>query len=134
MRRIAAILVVIILAQMVSSLQTIIVQEGELVNLVPSAYDPDNEPLTYNFSAPLQPNGSWQTSYGDVGSYNVTVTVSDGKTTAANTILLIVEKKEEPPAIESFSPAETLAMDEGNTQKFEVKASDLNKDPLQYSW
>ena len=48
---------------------------------------------------------------------------------------MIVNKKEEAPTIDSAKPIESgLTLDETQSIEFSVEASDLNKDPLSYSW
>lgn len=125
----------ILFAQITISLTEIKVKETELVNLEPKATDPDKEQLTYTFSPPLDKDGKWQTSYGDAGTYDTTVTVSDGELNSSEHILLIVEKKEEAPVIESFYPVEgEININEGDSAHFGITAYDLNKDTLNYVW
>lgn len=114
----------------------VVVQETDLVNLVPMAEDPDKDTnLIFTYTSPLDENGRWQTTYGDIGEYTVTVTVSDGQVTTTRDVLIIVNKKEESPAIDSSKPIETaLQIDETEAINFDVEASDLNKDPLSYQW
>lgn len=113
----------------------IVVQETDLVNLVPKADDPDKDKLVFTFTSPLDENGAWQTAYGDSGEYTVTVTVSDGESTTSRDVLIIINKKEESPVIDSAKPIESaLTVDETQSVDFSVKASDLNKDPLTYGW
>lgn len=114
----------------------IVTQETSLVSLSPSAEDPDKESnLVFTFTSPLNENGEWQTTYGDAGEYTVTITVSDGESATARDVLIIVNKKEETPAIDSARPIESgLQIDETQSLEFNVKASDLNKDILAYAW
>ena len=114
----------------------IVAEETELVSLSPKAEDPDKETnLAFTFTSPLNENGEWQTAYGDSGEYTVTVTVSDGESITARDVLIIVNKKEETPTIDSAKPIESgLTIDETQAVDFSAAASDLNKDPLSYSW
>ncbi len=49
--------------------------------------------------------------------------------------MIIVNKKEESPTIDSSKPIESgLEADETQSVDFSVEASDLNKDPLSFSW
>jgi len=115
--------------------KVIIVKETDLVNLVPNAYDPDKDLLKYTFTSPLDSEGKWQTTYGDAGQYTITVTASDGELSSSKEVLLIVNKKEEPPTITASEPDSTsLEANENSQIKFSVTATDLNKDTLQYSW
>ena len=113
----------------------IIVQETDFVSLEPDATDPDGDPLTYTFTSPLDEGGAWQTTYGDEGEYTVTITASDGDLSASQDVLVIVNRKEEAPVIDSVIPEETtLDIKEDNIIEFSVSASDLNDDELYYEW
>ena len=113
----------------------IIVEETELVSLVPKAEDPDQDILTFTFTSPIDDDGEWQTTYGDSGEYTVTVTASDGLLTASKEILIIVNRKEEAPVFDSFNPVDTaVEIDETDAIEFDVDASDLNDDVLRYIW
>ena len=114
----------------------IVVQETDLVSLSPQAEDPDkNTNLVFTFTSPLDENGEWQTKYGDAGEYTITVTASDGESTTSREVLVIVNKKEEAPTINVARPIESaLVIAETEGIDFSVEASDLNKDPLTYSW
>lgn len=114
----------------------IVVQETELISLIPKAEDPDKDTsLVFTFTSPLDDNGKWQTTYGDAGEYTITVTASDGELTTTKDVLIIVNKKEEAPTIDISKPIETgLVIDETQAIDFSVAASDLNKDVLSYAW
>ncbi|MBI4439459.1 hypothetical protein HY638_00645 [Candidatus Woesearchaeota archaeon] len=113
----------------------IIVNETQLVRIEPEAFDPDNDKLAFSYSFPLDQNGRWQTTYGDEGEYTVTLTASDGQFSVSKDILIIVNKKEEPPQIDSFAPAEkAVKVNEDSSVLFAVNASDLNKDKLSFEW
>lgn len=115
--------------------KVIIVEETELISLKPKATDPDADKLTFTYTTPLNKDGKWQTGYGDAGEYTITVTVSDGQLSATKDVLVIVNKKEEVPVIDEALPEEqTLGATENSKLTFSVKASDLNKDILTYSW
>ncbi|MEK6808530.1 MAG: hypothetical protein AABY14_02485 [Nanoarchaeota archaeon] len=117
------------------SLQEIIVQETENVSLHPDIFDPDGDELTYTFSYPLDSQGKWQTNYGDAGTYNVTMTVSDGVAIATENISLIVKKKEEVPIFEKIQPnLDTMDIKENDVMGFNIEVHDLNNDQLQYTW
>ena len=94
----------------------IIVEETELVNLKPVASDPDADKLDFTYSSPLDEAGKWQTTYGDMGEYTVTITASDGELTSSRDALLIVNKKEEPPMIEEQTPEEVAQEIEENSE------------------
>ena len=113
----------------------IIVEETETISLVTQAEDPDADVLIFTYTSPLDEEGEWQTTYGDAGEYTVTVTASDGELTASKEVLIIVNRKEESPTLDSFSPEDTaIEIDETDTVTFDVLASDLNNDILSYIW
>ena len=114
----------------------IVVQETDLVDLVPKAEDPDkNTDLAFTFTSPLNDKGQWETKYGDAGEYTITVTASDNELTTSRDVLLIVNKKEESPKIDGAKPIESaLIIDEMQAVDFTIQASDLNKDTLTYEW
>ena len=114
----------------------VVVQETDLVSLVPKADDPDKDTnLVFTFTSPLNEKGEWQTTYGDSGEYTVTVTASDGESITSREVLIIVNKKEETPTIDSSKPIESgLTIDETQSVEFGIEASDLNNDPLTYGW
>ncbi|MDP6648002.1 MAG: Ig-like domain-containing protein [Candidatus Woesearchaeota archaeon] len=113
----------------------LVVQETDLISLIPKAEDPDRDDLTFTFTSPISDAGEWQTIYGDSGEYTITVTVSDGELATTRDVLIIVNKKEESPTIDSAWPIESgLVIDETESIDFSVVASDLNNDPLSYSW
>ena len=114
----------------------IVVQETDLVSLSPEAEDPDSDTsIVFTFTSPLDENGEWQTTYVDSGEYTITVTASDGESTTSRDVLIIVNKREESPVIDVARPIEsTLAIDETQGVDFSAESSDLNNDPLTYSW
>lgn len=115
--------------------KAIIVKETDMVSLKPQASDPDKDKLSFSYTTPLDKEGKWQTTYGNAGEYKITITASDGQLSTTKDVLLIVNKKEEPPVIdESIPKEEALTAKENSKLEFSVKASDLNKDPLKYSW
>jgi PKD repeat protein len=115
--------------------KVLIVKETDLVSLKPQASDPDEDKLVFSYTTPIDTEGKWETTYGDAGEYTITLTASDGELSAAKDILIIVNKKEEVPVInEALPEGNTLTSKENSELEFSVVASDLNKDPLVYSW
>jgi len=116
------------------AVKTINVTETELVSLKTQARDDDSDSLFYSFTEPLDERGRWQTGYGDHGEYKITITVSDGELSTSEEVLLVVQKKNVAPVIDSFSPTQEIRIDEGQGVDFYVEASDMNKDVLEYNW
>ncbi|MDA1196479.1 MAG: hypothetical protein O2779_00770 [Nanoarchaeota archaeon] len=118
-----------------SNAKILIVQETDLVSLKPRVDDPDQDSIALSYTSPISQAGAWQTTYGDEGEYTITITASDGELTAAKDVLVIVNKKEESPVIASTTPTLTaVSAVEDSSLEFTVVASDLNNDPLAYSW
>jgi len=108
-------------------LTKITVKEGELVFLKPETEDPDSDPILYTFSEPLDKDGKWQTKKGDAGSYEITVTASDGKLKDTQKILLVVESVNKPPVLK---PIADITVNEGETVRFEPVATDPDGDKV----
>jgi len=87
--------------------------EGELVSFPNlKAVDPDGDPITYTFTAPLNGKGEWKTKDGDVGQYLINISASDGANTVMQQVLIVVKSKNKPPVI---SVDEPLQVAEGDT-------------------
>ena len=112
-------------------LPTLTVTEGDLVKLNLKATDPDGDELTYEFTAPLNSEGKWQTRAGDAGVFYPEITVSDGKATVVKKIKLIVEPKNNKPVLQ-FMP--NIEVNEGETVTLNPKASDADGQKLTYSY
>jgi uncharacterized protein YbcI len=106
---------------------TIEVIEGDLVKLALKATDADGDKLTYEFSAPLNGKGEWQTEEGDAGEYKATVTVSDGKAETSKEVLIVVKSKNKLPVLETIQP---ITVNEGETVSFAPKATDPDGDKV----
>jgi ELWxxDGT repeat protein len=111
--------------------------EGNAISLAVSASDADGDPLTYSASGlpqGLSINGSTGVISGTVGnqaagSYTVTVSVSDGLTTAGATFTWTVNDIT-PPVLTNPGPQTS---NEGNTIGLVLSASDADGDPLTFS-
>lgn len=109
------------------SLQEVRVRENEVVRLRVKVADPDGDNVTYRFSAPLNQEGIWKTSYGDAGEYLATITATDGRLQTEKTIKIIVERVNVPPVIERLVD---LRVRESERIAFQPKVSDPNNDPV----
>jgi outer membrane protein OmpA-like peptidoglycan-associated protein len=113
---------------------------GDSVAVHVNASDPDNDPLTYSYTATggavegTGPEARWNSSGVGVGSYTVTVKVDDGKggtaSCAADT------KVEEKP---NHPPTATLSVERspilpGERTGVTCHGSDPDNDPLMYSY
>ncbi|MBD3313440.1 hypothetical protein GF345_03275 [Candidatus Woesearchaeota archaeon] len=107
------------------------VYEGEKVQLQVRGSDPDGDPISYTFSAPLDENGMWQTEEGDAGDYLVTVTASDGKTQSSKTLKISVLQRNAPPVISGLSD---VTVREGETVSLDPQVSDNDGDEVTVSY
>jgi hypothetical protein len=111
------------------SIPVIKVNEGELVKLKLLTVDEDGDPLTYIFTAPLNENGEWQTTYGDEGEYTSTVTVSDGNTNSSKEFKIVVLKSNRPPVIQ---PIDDTVITEGDIIELKPNITDEENDKVGY--
>ncbi|NQU78297.1 hypothetical protein HQ545_00860 [Candidatus Woesearchaeota archaeon] len=112
-------------------LPTLIVTEGELVNIAVKATDADGDELTYTFTQPLDEDGEWQTRVGDQGVYYPEITVSDGKEEVINKVKLIVEPKNNKPVLAFIAD---INVEEGDTVVLTPKSTDGDGDRITYSY
>ena len=102
-------------APVISGLNDITVQEGELVEIKPVVSDPDGDEFTVTISKPVGDDGEWQTKIGDHGVYNVKVTASDGQDASVKYVKVTVNKK----------PYSAIMVDGISLSKYYVKPGDL---------
>ena len=102
------------------------VTEGEFVSF-PNlrATDPDGDPISYTFTAPLNVDGEWQTRLGDAGEYKITIVASDGKQETQQDIILVVDSKNKPPVIQVVK---SVFVNEGETVRINPTAKDPDGD------
>ena len=108
-------------------LQTIYVKENDLMKLNAKVTDPDNDVVTYAFSAPLNKMGEWKTNYGDAGEYLVTLSATDGKLITEQKIKIVVERVNVAPIINGVKD---IRVNEGATVRFEPEVVDPNGDAV----
>jgi outer membrane protein OmpA-like peptidoglycan-associated protein len=111
---------------------------GESTTVRATASDPNNDPLTYSWTI----NGEKVAAGSELvfgssgrapGTYNLTVTVSDGEFTASCSSTITVQgKPNHPPTIECVICSVDLVS--GQTAQLQVRASDPDNDPLTITW
>jgi opacity protein-like surface antigen len=113
---------------------------GDSVAVHVTASDPDNDPLTYNYSATggtiegTGPEARWNSAGVAVGSYSVEVRVSDGKGGMASCAADIkVEEKPNHPPTAALS-IERSPILPGERTGVTCNGSDPDNDPLTYSY
>jgi len=113
---------------------------GDTVAVHVNASDPDNDPLTYSYSATggavegTGPDGRWNSTAVAGGSYTVNVKVDDGKggTASCSADIKVEEKPNHPPTASlSVEHSEILP---GEHTGITCNGSDPDNDPLTYSY
>ena len=105
----------------VQSLSDKSVLETQTIVLDVVASDPDGDSLQITYSEPFDQDGVYTPDFGDRGTYNVSVTVSDGDAAVVETFTLTVDAKNRPPVLE---PIEPITVFEGETVRIPINAYD----------
>ncbi len=114
------------------------INPGETVLISCTAVDPDNDVLSYNWSTDggtISGSGaavSW-TAPDELGSYTVTVQVSDDDNVATNLLTLAVLAPNTTPVIESLT-TDCPRVKPAGTATITCEASDPDGDELTYTW
>ncbi|MBU1623302.1 MAG: hypothetical protein KJ597_07055 [Nanoarchaeota archaeon] len=124
------ILFILVISATATALKTFRVQETELVKVSVEAIDPDQDNLTYYYSAPLNEKGEWQTGYDDAGQYNLTIIASDGIEQTTVQVELIVDNKNQPPQIIK----EKITVEENEMVDLKTTVEDPDNDQLTYQF
>jgi|GEM_PF-1688784 len=112
-----------------------IVDEGELVSLVPAGYDPDPDigpagRLIWTFYTPFNNDGKWQTKVGDAGITESKVKLSDGELSDLRTFCVEVIAINKAPIL---SPLSDVTVNEGDTVIVEPVCTDPDGDKVAVS-
>jgi len=89
--------------------------------------DPDGDKLSFTYSAPFDKDGVWRTTLGDAGTYDITVVASDGETTQARTVKVVVGLLNTVPVLREMRP---ITVDEGEKIVLPISATDREGDTL----
>ncbi|MBT4935226.1 PKD domain-containing protein [Candidatus Woesearchaeota archaeon] len=105
-------------------------QEGDFIKIRAEAIDPDKDFITYNYAAPFDDEGEWQTGFDDAGEHEIAIIASDGKSEDIKTIKIIVHNTNLPPdTIENrISVKETQLVD------LKSLVSDPDNDVISYTF
>jgi outer membrane protein OmpA-like peptidoglycan-associated protein len=119
---------------------SVYVGSGDAVAVHVDASDPDNDPLTYSYTATggsvqgTGPDARWSSSGLSAGTYTVNAKVDDGKGGSASCAadIRVEENPNHPPTI-SCAPDRTPILP-GERATITSTASDPDGDPLTYSY
>jgi len=114
-------------APVISQLQDVVVSEGDTITAVPRAMDPDNDPVTFIYSAPFDEKGVFATKKGDAGKYRSEIVATDGKLNSSTKFFVVIEAVNLPPVIENFG---NLTVDEGDIVVLNPRVTDEESDKL----
>ena len=116
-------------APVLSYLADITVKEGNLITIEPYAVDPDGDPVTYSFDAPFDASGKWQTDHHSAGTYNITVTASDGLLSDGQVVDVTVLDVNRGPALDHIAD---ITGPENQLITITPTATDPDNDDLTY--
>jgi len=109
-----------------SGVENIEAKEGDIIEFMPQAMDPNGDEVTMTVSAPLE-NGKFVSDHTSAGIYEIVVTATDGELTTTETVSLIIEDVNVLPLIENVMD---ITVSEGETVTIEPVLSDLDNDEL----
>ncbi len=124
------IIMLLLITSVAAATRVFQVQETDFVKINTESVDHDLDTVTYNYSAPLDKHGEWQTTYGDAGVYEVDVIASDGKDTTSKKVKIVVEKKNRAPN----QIKKELKAKEGELINLKKTVADPDDDPLKYTF
>jgi hypothetical protein len=107
------------------------INEGDSVVLTPTLKDLNGDNVRITYSAPLSADGTWETDHTSAGSYDITLTATDGEEATVHKLSLIVNDVNVPPEISGLESSITVK--EGETVRIEPVVSDLDNDVVELS-
>ncbi|MBU0471364.1 MAG: hypothetical protein KKF89_04000, partial [Nanoarchaeota archaeon] len=114
-------------APVVSNIKDITVEETETATVDVEAKDADGDKLQIVYGEPFDKKGEWKTNYGDTGTYESYITVSDGKGMTRVDFKVVVEQKNTAPNLEYI---ESITIEEGDKITLPINAFDREGDEL----
>jgi len=90
-------------APVISQFSDLKVKEGDLIKLTPVATDNENDSMNVSFSGWMNKD-TYQTTYDDAGTHQVTFWVTDGLHTVNKTITITVANVNRAPVLDKLDP------------------------------
>lgn len=100
--------------------------EGELVSLVPEGQDDDADNVAFEYGAPLNESGEWQTTFDDAGTYDTFIRANDGTSTTEKPVTLIIKNVNRPPIL----TVSNITVDETDIVEVVPEVEDLDGDEV----
>jgi outer membrane protein OmpA-like peptidoglycan-associated protein len=113
---------------------------GGVVVVRANASDPDNDPLTYSWTANggavdgTGPDARWNSSGTTVGTYTIRLRVDDGRggTGECSADIRVEPRPNRPPTLSCSADRNTVLI--GEAVQISATGNDPDNDPLTYSW
>lgn len=116
-------------APVLNDVSGIVVNEGDIVEIKPTANDPDDDTINFAYSGWMDKN-TYQTTFDDAGEHTVTVTASDGLNAVSKEVKIVVNDANRQP---EFKPLRPISVNEGKTASVELHATDPDDDEVTFS-
>jgi len=104
------------------------ITETETLTLAPSAIDPDGDIVKFKFQKPFNRQGKFTPDFTASGTFNTTVTATDGTLTEDQQITITVLNKNRPPTL--TIEQDRFKINENELLSFSLSAQDPDQDNL----
>ena len=112
-------------APILNNINSIVANEGELIKIIATASDVDNDTLLFLYGAPFDVFGEWQTDFADAGVYTILVRVTDGFLWDEQNINVTLNNMNINPVLDNIDNF-TITEDSGRQEAAGLSASDAD--------
>lgn len=116
-------------APVLEDMEPINISEGDLLRIVPKAYDPDSDKVSLSYSG-FTNTDTYKSKPGDAGTYDVRVTASDGLLEASKFVQVNVKRVNRAPV---FGKIDNIRASEGEDISIMLDAADPDGNDVSYS-